>query len=123
MRTALMNRLAEGIHQDERLAGFFLGILGEKILNDQERQAAVGAVAGLASISEETAVLALERCRGGDAAIQATAVSVAERCADWGDALVKALAPYLDVKRERSLRLRILERLAKARKLTPDSRA
>jgi len=119
VRTALMARLREGIHQDERLAGFFLGILAEPVLNDEERRAAVAAVAGLASVTEKTAITALESCRNGDASIQETAVALAERCPTWGEGLVAALQPYLDIKRDRSLRLRVLNRLAGAKALTP----
>ena len=118
-RSAIISRLAGGLHQDERLAALLLGILAEPVLNEEERAAVTQAIATLPSISEPTAVAALERCVSAPAHLQAQALAIAERCPTWGEAVAKALAPYLDVRVDRALRLRLLNRMAQAKMLTP----
>lgn len=118
LRSALLGRLQEGLHQDPRLADVFLSILAEPVLNDQERGAVVRAVESLPSVAEETAIAALERCRAGSADVQAAAVAIAVRCPSWSDRMVSALKPWLDVKVDRGLRLHILQKLSKAKALS-----
>jgi len=118
-RSWLMGRLSAGLHQDPRLAGFFVDVLGEPSLSDEERAAVTRAVSSLPSVSEETAATALDRGRASTGAVQECALSIAERCPAWSERVLKSLAPYLDVRFDRGLRLRILNRLAEAKSLTP----
>ncbi len=120
VRAILLERLAEALHQDTRLAPFFFDILADPALNDQELAAVTKAVSGLPSISEETAVMVLGRAQNAPTTIQEKAITLAESCPHWGAALFEAIKPYLDVKTDRGLRCRILERLAKSRSLTAD---
>jgi hypothetical protein len=118
-RAALIERLADGLHQDPRLVGFLVGVLGEPTLSDEERASVTRAVASLPTIDQSTAVAALDRARGSTAAVQAGALTIAERCPSWDGPLLAALEPYLDVRFDRAIRLRILGHLAEARSLTP----
>ncbi len=118
VRATLIQRLAEGLHQDSRVAPMLLDALREKSLSDEERRAVTHAVASLPSIDEATAAAALQRCATAPADVQAVALSLAERCATWGAPVLKALAPYLDVKFDRAIRLRILRKLGEAKALT-----
>ncbi len=118
LRAALLSRLQEGLHQDPRLAGIFLSILSEPILNDAERRAAAAAVASLPSVDEATVVEALGRGRQAAADVQETIVGLAERLPSWSEKVVQALRPWLDVKVDRALRLRILNKLAAAKALS-----
>lgn len=120
VRAILLERLADALHQDTRLTPFFFEILADPALNDQELAAATKAVSSIPSITEETAVMVLGRAQNAPAAIQEKAITLAESCPHWGVSLFEALRPYLDVKTDRVLRCRILERLAKSRSLTSD---
>jgi len=117
-RAAILARLAAALHQDDRLVPLFLNTLSQPTLSDEEKATVMRAVAGLPAISTEIAVLALQRARSAPTAVQEMALAAAEACPHWGDALVAELQPYLDIYRDRRLRLRILQRLATARLLT-----
>jgi hypothetical protein len=118
-RTFLLQRLAQGLHQDQRLAPMFLELMGREQLSEPERLIVTDALASLPAVTEETALLALQRCAQSPALLQETAVDLAERVPAWGPAMAPALQPYLDVKVARTIRFRILERLSEARSLTP----
>jgi hypothetical protein len=118
-RAELIARLADGLHQDTRLAAFFVEVLAEPSLSDQERASITFAVAALPSIDEATAATALDAARRSSTAVQAGALTIAERCPTWTDRVLAALEPYLDVRFDRAIRLRILRRLAEAKSLTP----
>ncbi len=116
-RTALLYRLQEGLHQDERLAGFFIELGSEGSLSEQERIAVQDALGTLPAITEETALAALLKNVHASTLMQAQALDLAERCTVWSDKMVAGLQPYLDVKNDRNIRFRILSRLAGARLL------
>jgi hypothetical protein len=118
-RAALIARLAGGLHQDPRLATFLVELLGEPSLGDEERAAVTAAVAALPTVDEATAMTALEQAQGSATAVQRAALAIAERCPSWTPAVVEALAPYLDVRSDRLVRLRILRGLVEARALDP----
>lgn len=113
MRTALLDRLAAGVHQDLRLIPFFIEVMVQPILSDDERATATDALADLAAIPEEVAILALRSAAAGPSWVKETALRVAEGVVTWKQGLLEAVLPYLDVKIERDLRLRILHRLVK----------
>jgi hypothetical protein len=119
-RAVIVERLAEAIHQDERMVPLFLDTLAQPTLNDEEKAAAMAALSRLPAVSSEIATLALQRARTASAALQEAAVAVAERCTHWDDALVTELRPYLGPNVDRRLRVRILRRLAEARLLSAD---
>lgn len=118
VRTWLLDRLQYGLHQDTRLAPFFIELMQNPLLSEPERLAAQQAIAALPAVSEETVILALQRSVQSPAIIQNEAVALAERCAVWTETLIEALQPYLDVKIDHRIRFRILARLADARSLT-----
>jgi len=118
VRAALLDRLAAGLRQDERLAAFLVEVLAEPALSDDERRAATEAVSALPTVTEATAALALARCATAPADVQALALSIAERCPTWGVPIVNALAPYFDAKTDPATRLRMLHRLAEAKALS-----
>ncbi len=119
-RTAILARLAEAVHQDERMIPLFLDMLSQPTLNDEEKAAVIEALARLPAVSPEVAALALQRARAASTAVQETALAVAERCVHWDDALIAEVRPYLGIRIDRRLRLRILRRLAEARSLSAD---
>ena len=114
-RARLLDRLSEGLHQDTRLAPFFIEVLADPALNDEELAAATGALAGLPSVKEDVAVQVLARAQSAPAFVQELAITIAESCPRWGSPLTSALVPYLGVKTGSALRLRILSRLVKSR--------
>lgn len=116
-RTFLLYRLQESLHQDERLAGFFIELGAEPSLSEQERLAVQEAIASLPSIPEETALAALLKNTHAPTILQQQALDLAERCTVWSDKMVAALQPYLDVKNDRAVRFRVLSKLADARLL------
>ncbi|HMK45344.1 MAG TPA: hypothetical protein VK436_01830 [Methanocella sp.] len=115
VRAILLERLSKALHQDTRLAPFFIEVLADPALDDQELAAATGAISNLPSVSEDVAVKALERAQSAPAVIQEKALTIAESCPRWGKAVATALVPYLSVKTDPELRWRILTRLVKAR--------
>jgi hypothetical protein len=119
-RAALLERLAEAVHQDERMVPLFLETLAQPTLSDQEKAAVMAALSRLPAVSPEIAALTLQRARTASAAIQETAIAVAERCVRWNDALIGELRPYLGPNIDRRLRLRILRRLVGAKSLSID---
>ncbi|MBS0029047.1 hypothetical protein ACTJJ0_13950 [Chitinophaga sp. 22321] len=116
-RTALLYRLQESIHQDPRLAGFFIELSAEPSLSEPERIAVQDAIASLPAISPETAQAALLKNVNAPTVLQLQALELAERCPVWDANMVVGLQPYLDVKNDRQIRFRILSRLAEARLL------
>lgn len=116
-RTALLYRLQESIHQDPRLAAFFIELSGEETLSEPERLAVQEALASLPAISTETALAALLKNVNAPTLLQLQALELAERCPVWDAGMVAGLQPYLDVKNDRNIRFRILSRLAEARLL------
>jgi hypothetical protein len=115
MRTALLDRLAEGIHQDLRLVPFFIEVMVQPILSDDERATATEALADLAAIPEEIAVLALKAAVAGPSWVQGAALRVADGVVTWKEPLLLAVLPYLAVTVDRELRHGILARLVKDR--------
>ncbi len=118
VRTMLLERLRNGLHQDSRLAPFFLEVMGKELLSEPERILANEAISKLPAITEETALLALQRCVNAPSVIQQLAFSIAKSSPTWGEKIVDGLFPYLDVKVERDIRFGILEKLAEAKTLT-----
>lgn len=119
IRTALLYRLQEGIHQDPRLAAFFIELSAEESLSEPERIAVQDAIASLPSISEETALAALLKNVNAPTLMQLQALELAEQCPSWSDKMVAGLQPYLQVKNDRAIRFRILSKLAGAKLLDP----
>ncbi|MGO4292404.1 hypothetical protein [Chitinophaga sp. RAB17] len=117
IRTSLLYRLQESIHQDPRLAGFFIELSGEENLSEPERLAVQEAITSLPSISAATALAALLKNVHAPTLLQQQAIELAERCPVWDNTMVAGLQPYLDVKNDRGIRFRILSRLADARLL------
>ncbi|WP_212005107.1 HEAT repeat domain-containing protein [Chitinophaga sp. HK235] len=118
-RTALLYRLQESIHQDPRLAAFFVALSGQDSLSEAERIAVQDTLSSLPSISEDTALAALQQNVNAPTVMQLQALDIAEKCPSWSQLLVAGLQPYLDVKNDREVRFRILRRLAGARLLEP----
>jgi hypothetical protein len=116
-RTALLYRLQESIHQDPRLAGFFIELSGTDNLSEPERLAVQEAIASLPAISADTALAALLKNVNAPTLLQLQALTLAERCPVWDHSMVAGLQPYLQVKNDREIRFRILSRLAEARLL------
>jgi hypothetical protein len=116
-RTALLYRLQDSIHQDPRLAVFFVELAAQDTLSEQERIAVQGTIASLPSISEETALAALLKNVNAPTLMQLQAIELAEKCPVWGEKMAAALQPYLAVKNDRDIRFRILSRLSSARLL------
>ncbi len=113
MRTALLERLADAIHQDLRLVPFFVEVMAQKILSDDERAVAISALADLATIPEDIAILALKAAATAPSWVQTEAVRIAEGVVTWREGLLTAVVPFLHVNVDRDLRLRILHRLVK----------
>jgi hypothetical protein len=118
MRSGILRRLADGLDQDERLAPLFVGLLSDHSLSDDESAVVALAVATLPTISEGSAVMALRQALHAPAAAQEVALSIAEKCPHWGEAMVAEMEPYLDLAVQSRLRLRVLKRLAEAKVLT-----
>ncbi|MBC9934956.1 HEAT repeat domain-containing protein [Chitinophaga qingshengii] len=116
-RTALLYRLQDSIHQDPRLAVFFVELSGQETLSEQERIAVQDTLSSLPAISEEVALSALLKNVNAPTILQLQAVEIAEKCPSWSAQMVAGLQPYLDVKNDRGIRFRILQRLAAARLL------
>ncbi|MEC5145841.1 hypothetical protein [Chitinophaga sp. 212800010-3] len=116
-RTALLYRLQDSIHQDPRLAVFFVELAAQDTLSEQERIAVQDTIASLPSISEETALAALLKNVNAPTLMQLQAIELAEKCPVWGEKMAAALQPYLAVKNDRNIRFRILSRLSSARLL------
>jgi hypothetical protein len=119
VRIRLLQRLQDSIHQDPRLAGFFIELSAQESLSEPERIAVQQTLNSLPNISQQIALEALSKNVNAPDILQLQAVMLAEKCPDWGPELVSALQPYLDVKTERSIRFRILNKLAGARLLDP----
>lgn len=118
VRVAIIERLTQGIRQDERLGPFLVELFSEEFLNEQERTALIQAVSSLPAISQELAYIALERSKNAPTFIQAHALDIAERHPQWNASMVNAIMPYLQVKTDQALRLRVLRKLTEAKKLT-----
>jgi len=119
-RALLLDRLGSALHQDTRLAPFFIEILAGPALSDDELAAATRALAGLPSVPEETAVLVMARAVNAPSPVQERALAIAEGCPRWGEPLARAMIPFLGPGIDPSLRLRILARLEKASPKTPE---
>lgn len=117
VRLGLLQRLQESIHHDSRLATFFIELSAQNNLSEPERIAVQETLNTLPTVSPEIALDALARNGNAPNILQQQAVLLAEKCPTWGPELLKALQPYLDVKTERSIRFRILNKLANARLL------
>lgn len=117
IRTVLLYRLQESIHQDPRLAGFFIELGGTENLSEPERLAVQEAIASLPAISPAIALDALLKNVNAPTLLQQQALELAERCPVWDATMVAGLQPYLHVKNDREIRFRILSRLADARLL------
>ncbi|HVI44646.1 MAG TPA: hypothetical protein VM802_07245 [Chitinophaga sp.] len=117
VRTALLYRLQDSLHQDERLGSFFIELNREESLSEEERIAVQDAITSLPSITEEVALAALQRNVNAPTLMQSQALDLAEQCPVWSGAMVAGLQPYLDVKNDRNIRFRILSRLATAKLL------
>jgi hypothetical protein len=117
VRTVLLTRLKDSLHQDGRLVSFFMELSTKDGLSEPERAAIQDALATLPAITEEVALAALDQNKNAPARLQEQALSMAERYPVWGSNMAAALQPYLDVKNERSIRWRILDRLAEAKQL------
>jgi hypothetical protein len=118
IRAAILRRLGDGLHQDERLVPLFVEMLAHGGLADEETAAVTETVSSLASVSEAVAVSALQQAGHAPAGVQALALTIAEACPHWGDAIARELPLYLEPRVERGLRLRVLRRLAEARSLS-----
>ena len=118
VRAALLFRLQEGLHQDARLAGFFITLSADSTLSEQERIVVQHAISTLPAISEEVALAALLKNVNAPAIMQLQAVELAEQCPVWTEKIVEGLKPYLDVKNDRDIRFRILSKLAEAKLLS-----
>jgi hypothetical protein len=119
-RVLLLGRLSLALHQDTRLAPFFIEVLTDPALNDQELAATTGALTSLPSVTEDIAVTVLARAQSAPVFVQVMALSIAENCPRWGESLARALVPYLNVKIDPGLRRRILSRLVKSRSGTTE---
>jgi hypothetical protein len=119
-RALLLDRLSQALHQDARLAPFFIEVLSDPALNDKELAAATGALNGLPSVTEDVAVTVMARAQSAPVFVQDKALAIAERCPRWGRSLKSALVPYLNVKTDRALRRRVLERLIRNRSGTAE---
>jgi hypothetical protein len=117
VRNLLLQRLQESVHQDSRLAGFFIELAAQDSLSEPERIIVQQTLNSLPTISPETALEVLAKNSNAPNILQLQAVQLAEKCPSWGPELVSALQPYLDVKTDRSIRFRILNKLAGARLL------
>lgn len=118
IRSALLSRLQEGLHQDPRLASFFITLGADPALSEQERIVVQHAISTLPAISEDVALAALLQNVHAPAIMQLQAVELAEQCPVWTEKIVEGLKPYLDVKNDRNIRFRILSRLAEAKRLS-----
>jgi hypothetical protein len=117
VRNRLLQRLQESVHQDSRLAGFFIELSAQVSLSEPERITVQETLNSLPTISPETALNVLAKNSNAPNMLQLQAVQLAEKCASWGPELVSALQPYLEVKTDRGIRFRILNKLAGARLL------
>ncbi|MFL5747701.1 MAG: hypothetical protein ACJ751_23695 [Niastella sp.] len=117
VRNRLLQRLQESVHQDPRLAGFFIELSAQDSLSEPERMTVQQTLNSLPAISPETAQEVLAKNSNAPNILQLQAVQLAEKCPSWGPELVSALQPYLEVKTDRSIRFRILNKLAGARLL------
>lgn len=117
IRTALLYRLQEGLHQDSRLATFFITLSADTQLSEQEILAVQDTLSTLPAITEDIALAALEKHHNAPTVLQQQALSLAEKSPSWGANIVTALQPYLDVKNDRAIRVRVLKRLADAKLL------
>jgi hypothetical protein len=120
IRTALLSRLQQGLHQDSRLAAFFITLSADSTLSEQERIVVQHAISTLPAISEEVALAALLKNVHAPTIMQLQAVELAEQCPVWTEKIVEGLKPYLDVKNNRDIRFRIISRLAAAKLLSKD---
>jgi hypothetical protein len=118
-RSAVLARLAAGMHQDERLLPALVDLLRSETMSDEEVLAVMRGLAQLPEVPQETAALALDKGRNAPFPVQELAMTVAEACPYWGDRLVGSLEPYLGLQADRRLRARALERLAGANLLSP----
>jgi hypothetical protein len=114
VRNRLLQRLQESVHQDSRLAGFFIELSAQDSLSEPERMTVQQTLNSLPDVSTETALAVLAKNSNAPNILQLQAVQLAEKCSSWGPELVSALQPYLDVKTDRSIRFRILNKLAGA---------
>ncbi|MBW8683866.1 HEAT repeat domain-containing protein [Chitinophaga rhizophila] len=116
-RTALLYRLQESLHQDSRLASFFISLAADSQLSEREMLAVQDALSTLPAITQDIALAALSTHKNAPTILQLQALTLAEKCTAWGPEIVAALQPYLDVKNDREVRIRILKRLADAKLL------
>jgi hypothetical protein len=114
----LLQRRREALQQDERIVPQLLDTLAQPSTSDEEMAPVMLAISRLPSVSVQTAALALRRAQSASTMIQALALAVAEGCPHWDDVLLAEVQPYLDTKVDRTLRLRIVRRLATAGSLT-----
>lgn len=117
IRTSLLARLKDGLHQDQRLAAFFISLSADESLSEQERVVVQDAISSLPAVSEEVALAALLKNVNSPNVLQLQAVELAEQCTVWTEKIVEGLKPYLDVKNDRAIRFRILSRLSEAKLL------
>lgn len=111
-RVALLFRLQDSIHQDQQLVDFFIELSATPNLSEPEMVAIQDTLANLPLITEEMAVSALEKHRNSPGLLQSQALTLAEKCTRWGDKLFAAAQPYLDIKNDPDIRLRVMRRLA-----------
>jgi hypothetical protein len=119
-RAVVLRRLAAGLHEDARLPPLFVSLLARPGPSDDEEAAVMGAIASLPVVSAEVAGQALRQARHSPTAVQALALSIAEACPHWDDGLLVDVGYYLEPQVAMGLRLRVLRRLAEARRLTLD---
>jgi hypothetical protein len=120
IRTALLSRLQQGLHQDARLATFFISLSADSNLSEQERIVVQDAISTLPAITEDVALAALLKNVNAPTVMQIQAVELAEQCPAWTSKIVEGLKPYLDVKNDRGIRFRIISKLAEAKLLTAE---
>jgi len=101
------------------LAPFFISLSADPGLSEQEKLVIQDAISTLPAITEEVALASLLSNVNAPTALQIQAVELAEQCPVWTDKIIAGLQPYLDVKNDRGIRFRILNKLSEARLLTP----
>lgn len=111
-RVALLFRLQDSIHQDQQLVDFFIELSATPNLSEPEMVAIQDTLANLPLITEDMAAVALDKHRHSPTLLQSQALTLAEKCTRWGDKLFAAAQPYLDIKNDPDIRVRVMRRLA-----------
>lgn len=108
-RNRLLQRLQQSVHQDPRLAGFFIELSAQDSLSEPERLTVQQALNSLPGVSPEIAIKVLAKNLNAPNILQAQAVQLAEKCSSWGPELTAALQPYLDPKTASAIRGKVVE--------------